>query len=251
VRSGNLIFIFDAGSGIRNLGLSLMEEFPDTPVRGHIFFSHFHWDHIQGLPFFEPSYRAKNHFTIYSAFIEKEKLMNIFEGQMGQLHFPVPFSQMESLIDWVCIPAEGIFINNIRVLPLKLNHPGHSVGYKLICGDKSMVIATDNELNRIGSGEEGDSDKAFRDFISDVDFLVADGQYSESEYGERKGWGHSFIGDLCRNAAECRVKKLAIFHHDPDHDDYYIDELLPALDRDPLYEDMLIFAAREGMAVKI
>jgi phosphoribosyl 1,2-cyclic phosphodiesterase len=251
VRSGSSIFIFDAGSGIRNLGLSLIEEFDDRPIRGHIFFSHFHWDHIQGLPFFQPSYQAKNHFTIYSAFIEKEKLMNIFEGQMGQLHFPVPFSQMESRLDLICIPVDGISIGNIRVLPLRLNHPGQAVGYKLMRGDKSLVIATDNELNRRGSGEEGESDRAFRAFISEVDLLIADGQYSDSEYDERKGWGHSFVGDLCSNAAECGVKKLALFHHDPDHDDYYIDELLPALEKEPKYDDMLIFAAREGMAVKI
>jgi len=250
VRAGESLFILDAGSGIRDLGVSLQGEFGKSDIKGHIFFTHFHWDHIQGLPYFDPIYNPGNSFMMYSAFIDNDKLINIFEGQMGQVYFPVPFSHLAAIKEWHCLPDDGIAIENVLFEPIVLNHPGQSVGYKLTHDGKSLVYITDNELLPVGDLDKWAMEMHLRGYLDRIDLLVGDGQYSREEFRSRRGWGHSSVEDLLDIACQQKVKKLAVFHHDPLHNDQYIDDMIIDLQKKKT-TDIEVFAAREGMAVRI
>lgn len=214
--------IMDAGTGIRDLGKELMAD-PTLGVERPCFllFSHFHWDHIQGLPFFGPAYDPKRTFTISA--IGKERagidLRGIFEAQMQEDYFPVKLDGMGAKIEFMHIPEDQYQVDSASVRVLKHNHPGGAYSYRMTDTEGNVVVyCTDIE-----HGDE--IDQNIVELARDADLLIHEGQYTPEELPRYKGWGHSSWEQAVMVAEQANVKQLAITHHDPDHDDAFLHDI--------------------------
>jgi phosphoribosyl 1,2-cyclic phosphodiesterase len=205
--------IFDAGSGIRALGQCLMQEAAGDPINTRIFLTHFHWDHIQGIPFFAPLYGANNHISFFSGSTGRP-LQETLEGQMAKPYFPVDFSQVAARRDFHQID-KGVAVETkqLKIRPFPLNHPQGASGYRIECNDAVIVYATDYEHG------VKEYDSILCDYAQDADILICDAQYTPAEYETHKGWGHSTWANAVFVAREARAEHLILFHHDPTHDD--------------------------------
>ncbi len=236
------VLILDCGSGLRGLGKSLLREFGDEPIVAYIFLTHFHWDHIQGIPFFIPFYRKGNSFFFHSVSKKARELKHAVEGQMVTPYFPVDMSIMGAVRNFYDIGTKPIDINGAIISSAALNHPQGSVAYRIAADGGTLVYATDTEP---GSKVH---DQNIRKIAAGADVLVYDAQYTwEQLVGEKQGWGHSSWVEGVKIAQEAGVGRLVLFHHDPDHDDAYLDSLL-AQARAKFPETL---AAAEGMVLEI
>ena len=214
-----LLTILDAGSGIRKLGQELMKLTLSQPLLP-IILSHTHWDHIQGFPFFLPAYQSN--YTI-SVFLSNRDRLNrnleqIFSKQMVTEYFPVGLGAMKANLSFLEPEQESSITDfGAKVSVCILNHPGNSYGYRFEYNGKILVYCTDVE-----HGDEIDQ-KVVR-LAKGADLLIHDAQYTPEELVNRKGWGHSSWKQAVEVAQQAGVKKLALFHHDPDHDDAFLCE---------------------------
>jgi len=221
VRCGDEIIIFDSGTGIINLGKSLMKE---MPVRANLFFSHVHWDHIQGFPFFTPFYVPGNEFDIYGGTsLPSKSIEQVLDNQMSSPCFPIRKEVFGAKLRYHDLKAGDVVEGkNFKITLANLYHPDGTFGYRVDSGGQSLVFATDNEH------AEGKLCKNLLKLCQDADLLIYDSQYTDAEYygleGQfsRKGWGHSTMKEGVKMAEAGNVKKLALFHHDPAHDDAFI-----------------------------
>ena len=253
--------IMDAGTGIRNLGLALTErlEREAAPLSLHLFLSHTHWDHIQGLPFFQPAYRKDVSLAIYGSPRKGRFLESILKDQMDYEYFPVAMSEFAANIRIHEISKEVLELGPVIIeWQEQIFHPGGSVRYRLNVNGKKIVYTTDVELDLIFFPEtESDENIKLRqdylDFIARADFLIADGQYTGEEYLSKRGWGHSSIPVLLDIAYMAGVKRIAVFHHDPQHSDKFLDELWMQNRYKFQSEEkkMELFWAREGMTLEV
>jgi phosphoribosyl 1,2-cyclic phosphodiesterase len=253
--------ILDAGTGIRNLGIEQMTKGMDrnNPFTFHLFLSHTHWDHIQGLPFFLPAYVKDCRITIYGSPKKERFLESVLKDQMDQDYFPVSMSAFEADIRIEEITKDVIHLGPIDVFwEEQVCHPGGSVSYCFQIQGKKIVYATDVELDRMADAEsekgvEGDLYQAYMDFIREADILIADGQFTAEEYAISQGWGHSSHPVLLDTAYRSRVKQVAVFHHDPRHSDQLLDQLW--MENRSRYRKgkhkMKVFWAREGLTVSV
>ncbi len=263
VRYQNKFIIFDAGTGIRNLGIELMDELDKrgNHISIDLLLSHTHWDHIQGLPFFQPAYRKDTKLTIYGSSQKyKERfLTSILKDQMDYEYFPVAMSAFEADIRIREISEKTLHLGPITIdWQEQLYHPGGSLRYRLNINGKKIVYSTDVELDRVFQSDADGAEKNtlvqdYLDFIHNADLLIADGQYTEEEYPSKVGWGHSSIPVLIELADRAQVKQLAIFHHDPQHSDKILDKLwMEIRSRYPSADKkMHVFWAREGLTLAI
>jgi phosphoribosyl 1,2-cyclic phosphodiesterase len=207
------ILIFDAGSGIRSLGLKLQRE-KRTMIHANIFFTHYHWDHIHGFPFFYPAFAPENKFVIHGPPGKRRNIKDILAGQMVQPYFPVPLGAMQAKITYKDIgPKQRIRVGPAVLKTAELSHPGGSLSYRIEYGGKSIVIFSDHE-----HGENLDSE--LTRYAAGADVLIYDACYTPTEYNQgRKGWGHSTWREGVKMARAADVKKLLLFHHDPIRDD--------------------------------
>jgi phosphoribosyl 1,2-cyclic phosphodiesterase len=230
VRAGGHVLVFDAGTGLRPLGLALAQDFKDRPLTVHLFISHTHWDHIQGFPFFVPAYRPETTIHVYGAPGQGRSLEKILRGQMEADYFPVGLGDLAATIDVHEFRATPFDIGDIRVDATYLNHPAMNLAYRVTSGGRRLVYATDHEpyaktLDHVaGRGEEGRAfgerlDQELMEFAMGADLYIADAQYTDEEYPSRVGWGHSPLSATVELAVNARVKSLALFHHDPMHGD--------------------------------
>ncbi len=241
VRYGNLApLILDAGSGARRLGMALSARANGHGAEAHILFSHFHWDHIQGLPFFEPLYQQHSRVKFYSA-QEPSALKAILREQMRGPYFPIDFPSLEDRYRYCKIDPEGMPWGELSVRPFELRHPGGATGYRIQSPTGCIVYASDHE-----HGDES-SDAILRRYAAGADVLIYDAQYTPDEYRAHSGWGHSTWLAGTQIAQEAGVKQLILFHHDPGHDDRALEEMLNhACDRFPN-----TVLAREGATVSV
>jgi phosphoribosyl 1,2-cyclic phosphodiesterase len=215
------LILLDCGSGMRGLGKSLLGECGDRPIQAYIYLTHFHWDHIQGIPFFHPLYKKGNAFFFHSVLRRASDLKDTIEGQMANPYFPVDMNVMAGTRHFYDLDAAPINVNGAILSSAPMNHPQGCVGYRIEADGGVFVLATDTEP---GSAVH---DRYVRELARGADLLVYDTQYTpEQLVGEKKGWGHSSWLEGVRIAQECGVKRLALFHHDPDSDDAYVDGLV-------------------------
>lgn len=218
--NGTLI-ILDCGSGLRPLGKSLLREFGNQPIHGYVFLTHFHWDHIQGIPFFLPLYRKGNAFMFHAVRRKEDELKQIIQGQMGSPYFPVDMTVLASKRGFYDLDFDAIDVEGAVIRSAPLNHPQEAVAYRIEADGGTFVLATDTEP---GSSLH---DQALREIAQGADVLVYDAQYTpEQLQSEKKGWGHSSWLEGVRIARECGVSRLVLFHHDPDNDDHFVDGLV-------------------------
>lgn len=240
VRFGDKIFIFDCGTGFRALGHGLRHEFKDRPIFAHVFVSHFHWDHIQGIPFFGPLYdKPENRFVFHSS-SRTRSLKRVMEEQMTSPYFPVNMSEMKGHREFHDLEEGRVQLDDITVQTIWLNHPQGCLGFRLETKDGIFVYATDNE--------PGNDlfDKNVRKLAAGADLLIYDSQYLPEEYeARRRGWGHSHWREAVDVAMESGAKELVLYHHDPDHNDNCIDKsVIEARNYYPR-----VRAASEGMEI--
>lgn len=208
-------YIIDAGTGIRNLGKAMMEREEKQKIIA-IGFTHFHWDHIQGFPFFRPAYDKDTLLNIMSVGDTSEvELQTILQGQMQSEYFPIPMSKMGGRFRFTNLGVEFVNINGLQLKVIKQNHPGTSYGVRFQLFDRSLVICTDIEHGDVIPEE-------FIDFCRDADLLIHDAQYTDDELKNHIGWGHSSYSQALEVAERANVKRLVMTHHDPDHDDDFL-----------------------------
>ncbi len=255
VRCGEQLLILDAGTGIRVLGQSLLSEFQQKPIKGHIFIGHTHWDHIQGFPFFAPAFNPNNEFSIHSLHGAEKPLEKVFRGQMDSDYFPVRLSDMKANLRF-CELESDVDLGEIRVSYIFLNHPGLAVGFRISFAGRSLVYVSDHEnYARLAPGGPipNPMDLEIARFAENADLLISEAQYTEDEYAQKKGWGHSTFLDALERAEQAKVKRLAIFHHDPSHDDAFMDQILEFCQQtiaDRSY-NFSCFVAQEGTSIEI
>ena len=243
VRLGDQIYIFDCGTGFRRLGHELKREFGETPFAAHIFVSHFHWDHIQGMPFFRPLYESPESQFFFHSSSRTRGLQQVMAEQMASPYFPVDLDQMRAQrellrIENGCMPMG----DGIRIKTAWLNHPQGCLGFRLETKEGVLVYATDNE-----PGDEK-FDKAVRKLAEGADILIYDAQYLPEEYeARRRGWGHSHWREAVNVVMESGAKELILYHHDPDHTDAIVDKVVA--DARSYYPK--VRAAAEGMEIKL
>jgi phosphoribosyl 1,2-cyclic phosphodiesterase/CheY-like chemotaxis protein len=241
VRTDGEIIILDAGSGIRELGLALEKEFDGAPINLTLLLTHTHWDHIQGLPFFLPAYKAKNSLRVLGFEGARAGLATILAAQMEVPFFPVSWKDLPGTIKIQELKRMKFSIGKVKVHARFLNHPGICAGYRLFTKEGSIAFLPDNEpfepLKLKLAARDGTHPHRARaqaavarsklvDFLKEADVLILDTQYTDEKYQEHVGWGHGALSRVVSLALEARVKKLFLFHHDPTHDDHKIDEML-------------------------
>ncbi len=234
-------FIFDAGSGIRLLGESITRrgEWP----RADLFLTHFHWDHIQGLPFFGPLYHPSTHLRIHGPKQGDTDIMTLIAGQMAPTYFPIPFEAVSAHLEFRHLEGDPWVSDEVEVTSMRVRHPGYTHGYKIRAGEASVAYFPDAELE---GGHYPITPRQNRDamvrFLAGVDLLFHDGMYSDAEYPRREGWGHSSFTQAVHLAEEAGVKRLYLFHHAPERSDDELSRILEQL-RDDL--------ARRGSALEL
>lgn len=240
-------FIIDAGTGIKNLGQSLINE---TNLNVNILFTHAHWDHLAGFPFFLPIYREQNKFSITGYSISAKEFKKIISVQMNGIYHPVMFESISSKIDFMEF-TDIEHGDSESIKSIRLSHPGGGYGYKFIENNKIFVFLTDNELAYEHDGSEGFS--SFVDFCKNADVLVHDAQYDSNMYKLTKKWGHSTFEDAFELAVASKVKKLLFFHHDPMMTDSALDNHVKnykkLIKRNKF--DLDIDAVKEGMILNL
>jgi phosphoribosyl 1,2-cyclic phosphodiesterase len=244
---GNRIMIFDAGTGVRNLGNALAGDAGEMLM----LLSHSHWDHIQGFPFFAPIYQAERKVYVVPFHADKAMMCTLL-SQMDGAHFPVSPENLPSQVE--CIQFQDIpslFKHDIGVQRISTNHPGGGLGYRVSYNGRSVVYLTDNELNP--PYERATDPDAFAVFCRKADLLIHDAQYLEEDMPKKRGWGHSLVDDACRLAAAADAKHLILYHHDPERTDSELDSIqenarMWFAERHP---SILCTVACEGMVIDV
>ncbi|NOZ85384.1 MAG: MBL fold metallo-hydrolase [Deltaproteobacteria bacterium] len=255
-------WIIDGGSGIRPLGRSLMRrEFGKGGGVARILIGHTHWDHILGFPFFEPFLVEGNKFEIYSAGQEDADIEEILAGQQHRVNFPVPFEALKADIRFYTLePGDSLVFGSTKISVVQLNHPGITLGYRLqtmgVSGS-SLVVYTDTaRIDAVRLGDGMPRDDSFRDKYKDLlrehaknaDLLVHDAHFNEEEISGKEHWGHSTPADAVMLAKDAGVKRLALFHHAPEHNDRMVDEQVE-IGQKLAGDSIEVFGAREGESI--
>ena len=228
---GDEVIIFDAGSGIRDLGVRLAAA---KPRKLHLFITHPHWDHIQGFPFFAPAYIPGFEITVYGAKGFGKDLESIFRGQLDRDYFPVQLDDMKSTLQFRHLTEEVVEIGGARITSVFAQHPGATVGYKVEVGRRKIAWLPDNEFLQ---GYTGPPTLVHEHplvltyarmiaFLSDVDLLIHEAQYLPEEYARKIGWGHSSVANACLLMKLAAVRRWVVTHHDPMHDDGFLETKL-------------------------
>jgi phosphoribosyl 1,2-cyclic phosphodiesterase len=247
IRAGGDIIILDAGTGLRKLGQSLLKEFKQKPLNLTLLLSHTHWDHIQGLPFFAPIYESRCRLRILGSEGARKGLVDALTGQMESTYFPVPFSKLPSNIEIEELHDFNFAVGSTLARAQRANHPGVTVGYRLFSPYGIIVFFPDTEPR------QGGDDREMIDFVKDADVLILDSQYDAKEYQKHVGWGHGCLDESVNLALKAGVKKLVLFHHDPDHSDRKIDGFVSYARKlvAKAKGKLKVEAAREGMIITL
>jgi len=243
---GGKLVIIDAGSGIRALGVQLMKtDFARGPIQAKLLFSHTHWDHIMGFPFFTPIFIPTTKLDIYGPVtFEEDTLDTIIGGQLQYRYFPVTMAELSAQMTYHRLQETDLAFDELAIKTKYLNHPITCLGYRFECEGRVVVTLFDHEPYRnLFAADPGDPEfdqdvfeegervaaeenRRIEEFMAGADVVIHDAQYTQKEYLKaRKGWGHSPMEWAINAAARAGVKKLVLLHHDPERTDDQLDEL--------------------------
>lgn len=225
------LLILDGGSGIRELGNFLIQQ--SYPVKMDILITHYHWDHIQGIPFFLPLYIPSNEITFYGITSNGTNIKNILHNQMLPNNFPIRLDEFPANVKFHELKKnEKYFFGEISVETFMLNHPSPTLSFKIMSGGDTVVYMTDNELmiNNELEQQNGSEisllNKDLIEFCKNCDYLIHDSMYEEKSISTKKGWGHSSNESLALFSMIAEVKNLVLFHYNPDSSDSKIDSIV-------------------------
>jgi phosphoribosyl 1,2-cyclic phosphodiesterase len=244
MRVGGERLIFDGGTGLRILGQSLLSQ---MPLEAHMFFTHSHWDHIQGFPFFVPAFIKGNRFHIYGSVAPNDATIEQrLNDQMLHPNFPVPLQVMGAELKFYDLGVgQKVEIGEVTIENAQLNHPGEAVGYRVSWRGYTAAYVTDTEHfpDRV--------DENVLQLARNADVLIIDAAYTDEEYHSpvtsKVGWGHSTWQEAVKVAKAAKVKKLVIFHHDPLHNDDFLDHVGELAVQQ--FPDTVM--AREGLSIQL
>lgn len=215
------IIIVDAGTGIRRLGLHLIET---NRYNYDMIFTHAHWDHLMGFPFFPPIYNEKTSIRMQGCPFAQKFVETMLTKVMSPPNFPVNYNDIKAQVEYLPECPEQIEIGPVKITPISLSHPNRGNGYKFVEDGKSFVFLTDNELDFLHKG--GLSFDAYKKFVSGADLLFHDGEYTEEEYRKTVRWGHSTYNAALELAIQAGVKRLGIFHLNQGRTDQQVDRII-------------------------
>ncbi len=242
VKAGDQTIILDAGTGARVLGASLLKR---GVRRASMLFTHTHWDHIHGFPFFAPAYDKRCAFKIMAGHLSTTLggIRGVLGAQMAGPTFPIPLETMTAKLDCVDFTFGDKFKlpGGVRVRTASLNHPNGATGYRIEYGGKSVCYVTDTEH------VPGKPDQNVLGLIDGADLVIYDSTYTDEELPKHIGWGHSTWEEGVRLSMAASVRRLAIFHHEPNHDDAFMRRVA----RDAKKAWKHSFVAREGTTVTV
>ena len=268
IRADGELIVLDAGSGIRELGLALENEFGSRPIRLSLLITHVHWDHIQGFPFFVPAYNDKNQLEILGYDGAGSGLREILKGQMATPFFPIALCDLPGKINIRKLDSMDFKIGSVRVRSRFMNHPGVCVGYRIFTSKGSIAYLPDHEpyeafklhsakshlLSREQTQKRAREDRAeLVKFLQGSDILILDSQYTDEEYQSHVGWGHGSLTTAISLAVDASVRQLILFHHDPTHDDDVIDKMVRTARKIAAKSEgyLEVEGAREGVGMTI
>jgi CheY-like chemotaxis protein len=255
IERGDDLVIIDAGSGIRDLGLELARR---GPRRIHLFIGHTHWDHIQGFPFFVPAFIPGFEIVVYGASGFGKDLESVFKGQLDRDYFPIQLEDMRAKLEFKKLSENPAVIGGMRVHWEFMQHPGATLGFKVETAGSSFCYITDDEFLQGYLGHpllaENDENllapyRKIIDFVTGTDLLIAEAQYTNEEYLTKIGWGHSSVSNACLLAKIAKIENWIVVHHDPQHDDSFVENkanILRRIARDIGYTG-LIRSGYDGM----
>jgi phosphoribosyl 1,2-cyclic phosphodiesterase len=240
--------VIDGGTGFRLLGQHLIAV--NDPCHFHLLLTHGHWDHLLGIPFFEPIYQETTKVTVDGWPPAFQAMTRVFDSHMGDGFFPVAFDHLKAKIDYLNNLAHGpLELDGVVIDAMRLNHPQGGLAFRFREGKHTMVFITDNELG----AAKGKRLPEFVDFCRGCDLLIHDAQYLPGEIADRRGWGHSTYEEVMDLAQQAEVHNLILTHHDPSRTDAEVEKIV-ALSRkmaagrkNPHYID----AAREGACFRL
>jgi phosphoribosyl 1,2-cyclic phosphodiesterase len=217
VRAGDTLLVFDGGTGLRLLGKRLLKE---MPFKAHLFFSHVHWDHIQGFPFFDPAFVRGNEINLYGGNNVSRTLEETLAGQMDHPNFPVHLTDMGAKMNFHDVDEKKVIeVGGAKITAAPGNHPNGVWAYRVEYEGRAVVYATDTE-------HKAEVDPKLAKLSQGADILIYDAQYTPEEYagkagrgGPKVGWGHSTYDEAVRLAKAAGVEKLVLYHHDPMQND--------------------------------
>ncbi len=242
IRAGNKLLIFDAGTGLKPFGGALAKQGGALDVDW--FFTHTHFDHIQGIPFFSPLYDRRNRFRLRAGHLMPEmNLKQVLSEMMSAPLFPIPIGIFAAQIEFADFRAGETHDlgGGVVVKTAPLNHPNRATGYRVEVAGKSICYVTDTEH------VPGRLDANVLKLIEGADIVVYDSTYTDQEYPAHVGWGHSTWQEGIRLVEKAGAKRLAIYHHDPDHDDAFMDKV--AAEAEKMRPGT--FVAREGTTIEV
>ena len=255
IMAGDELLVVDAGTGIRELGMDLLKRAAGSPIKGRLFIGHSHWDHIQGFPFFTPLYLPNSRFQIYGMHGTTKSFQEVMAGQMHSTYFPVQMQDLASKPEFVELTAP-VQLGAVKVSYHFLNHPGITVGYRFEHQGKIVSYISDHEpystLNPKGEFSDKEDGLIAR-FVANSDLLICEAQYTTDEYKIKRGWGHSTFNSVLDLAQMAGVARVALFHHDPLHNDDKVDAMLAESVALISSRKLNIecFAAREGQVIEL
>jgi phosphoribosyl 1,2-cyclic phosphodiesterase len=241
VRAGGRVVILDAGTGIRPLGQLLKRE---GAREADILFSHTHWDHVNGFPFFTPAFDPDHAFRVFAGHLaERGGIREALAGHMNEPMFPVPLDVMRARLSFTDFPAgETLDLGpGLRARTAPLNHPNGATAYRIEHAGRSVCYVTDTEH------VPGRPDERVLALIAGADLVIYDSTYTDAGFPARVGWGHSTWQEGLRLVRRAGAHRLVVFHHDPDHDD----EVMAGIEHELAGESEGNLVAREGMRLEL